>query len=121
MVFLEALLREPAPVMARVCGHLGLDPGPLAGATLPHANQGNFPRWPRLAALGQQLQRLTSAAGPGAARVIQSLGRATRPLRVYSGQPRMHDDTRSALRERLRQSDLELADWLGRPPPWRSG
>lgn len=118
VVFLEELQREPVATLARVCAHLGLSSEPLARVTLPHANQGSFPRWPRLAAIGQQLQRLASAAGPGVASAVNRLGRVTRPLRVYSGQPRMQESTRRALRQALRESDLELAEWLGRPLPW---
>jgi hypothetical protein len=118
VVFLEELQREPAAVMARVCTHLGLSAAPLAQVTLPHANQGSFPRWPKLAALGNELQRLATAAGPGVEGVVRRLGHATRPLRVYSGPPRMQENTRRALRQALRASDAELAEWLGRPPPW---
>jgi len=118
VLFLEELQREPAATLARVCSHLGLPAGPLAQVTLTHANQGSFPRWPRLAALGQQLQRVATAAGPGVARVVNRLGQATRPLRVYSGQPRMQESTRLALRQALRESDRELCAWLGRPLPW---
>jgi hypothetical protein len=120
VVFLEELQRDPGPVLARACAHLGLDPAPLSGASLPHANQASFPRWPRLAALGQRVQQIAKAAGPGVAGVVQRIGRATRPLRVYSGQPRIDEATRRALRKRLQQSDAELADWLGRPLPWRT-
>jgi hypothetical protein len=120
VLFLEELQRDPAPVMARACAHLGIDPAPLADAALPHANQASFPRWPRLAALGRRVQQLAKGAGPGVAGLVQRIGRATRPFRVYSGQPRMDEPTRRALRHRLQQCDAELADWLGRPLPWRT-
>jgi hypothetical protein len=118
VLFLEELQRDTEATLARVCAHLGIPPEPLAQARLPHANQAAFPRWPRLASLGQALRRRAGAAGPGVEAVVRRLGRLTRPLRVYSGAPRMPESTRRALRESLRASDLELAAWLGRPLPW---
>jgi hypothetical protein len=118
VLFLEELMRDATGQLARVCAHLGVDAAPLAGAALPHDNRAAYPRWPKLAALGRSLRSGAAALGPGAERALDRLGSVTRPLRVYSGQPRMRDDTRRSLEQWLRESDLALAAWLGRPLPW---
>lgn len=118
VVFLEELRQRRTEVVAQVCAHLGLTQQPLEHTELPHANQATFPRWPRLAGVGTTLGRWGMARGPSVSRWTRALGRVTRPFRVYSGQPRMREETRRSLRESFEASDHELAEWLGRPPPW---
>jgi hypothetical protein len=119
VVFLEDLRREARPVIEQICAHLGIEePDASAELTLPHANKADFPKWPRLDALTRTVRRWAEDRGPGLARPVRTIGRVTRSLRVYSGAPRMPEAARQDLRRAFAASDLELGDWLGRPPPW---
>jgi hypothetical protein len=119
VVFMEDLRSDPDTVTRRVCAHLGLaSVEPAAAAALPHANRARYPRWPRLDAFTRSLRSRAEALGPGAGRAVRAIGRATRALRVYSGQPRMADTTRQDLRRAFAGSDTQLEEWLGRPVPW---
>ncbi len=122
VVLLEELRREPQRVLEGLFAHLGLA-GPDAPTewTLPHANKTDFPRWPRLDALTRSLRRWADQAGPGVSVPVRAIGRLTRPLRTYSGAPRVPEATRRALRRTFAESDRQLAEWLGRSLPWAEG
>jgi hypothetical protein len=119
VVFLEDLRREPRLVVERVRAHLGLtEAAPDVDVALGHANRSEYPRWPRLDTLTRRVRRWAEKGGPALAGPARAIGRATRPLRVYSGAPRMKERTREHLKRALAPADQALADWLGAPPPW---
>jgi Sulfotransferase family len=119
VVFLEDLRRDPAAVLSAVGAHLELgevDSG--RDAELAHANKANYPKWPRVDAATRWLRRWAEEKSPALARPIRALGSITRPMRAYSGRPRMPQSSRDRLRQAFAASDRELAAWLGRPVPW---
>ncbi len=119
VVFLEELRRDPASVVSRVLAHLGLELPDDLDLSLPHHNRASFPRWPALDRLTRAARRGAGRLGPGADRAAGTLGRLTRSARVYSGGDRMPDPVRARLQREFEESDRRLADWLGKPLPWR--
>lgn len=119
VVFLEDMRHDAQGVLRQVCAHLGVASDGAAGLTsLPHANKASFPRWPVLDQLTRGLRRWAEARGPAVAGLAKRIGLATRPLRVYSGMPRLREQTRAELRRHFADSDRELGAWLGRTVPW---
>lgn len=118
VVFLEELRREPASVIGRVLGHLGLEPVDSIDA-VPRANRADYPRWAAADRLKRRVVGLGDRLGPAVGVPMRVVGRATRRWRVYQGTPRMDEGTRGDLERRFAEPDRSLRAWLGRALPWR--
>jgi hypothetical protein len=119
VTFLEDLTKNPLAEMKRVCDHLDLEGvEAVASAVVPERNKAKYPRWPKLNAAARSARRWLDATAPVLAAPARWAAKATRPIRVYSGQARMTDETRGRLQTMFRESDAALAEWLGRKVPW---
>lgn len=119
VVLLEELSSQREVIMRGVFAHLGLhDEWPALGSGPAQRNRADFPRWPRLDRATRGLRRIAVEAPAWVGAPLLALGRLSRPLRTYSGQPRMNPDQQRKLRDVFADSDAELTRWLGRELPW---
>ena len=119
VVFLEELTAKPGPAMRAVCAHLGLEAvAAFDDPVVPERNKARYPRWPRASAAARGARRWVSRRAAVVGRAVETVARATRPWRTYSGTPRMDEPTRQRLRAGYAASDAALAEWLGRDVPW---
>lgn len=126
VALLNDLTKHPARTVREVADHLGLTAFPddhdddTRTGLLQNKNRATYPKSPALDRWIRRLQRWADTTGPLPRRSAKWVADRTRPWRTYSGPPRMTDAQRQRLRAAFAESDASLADWLGRPLPWRS-
>lgn len=111
VVLSHDLRHDPDRTFAAVCRHLGVadDVSPPADRD---ANVGATPRWP---GLQPWLRTLRVDRWP------HGLGRGLLRRTIRTGTPDLDPALAAELRARYAEDDRRLAEWLGRPLPWRQG
>lgn len=119
VMFMSDVVSRPGSAVEQLSGFLGVNGWAIE--TSPHKNRADYPRWPAADRLKRRVMDSCARVAPGATTALKRIGRATRSMRVYHGEPRMKPSTRRRLEGMFAEPNRRLADWLGQPLPWFNG